>query len=301
MHPSFAHDYYLVHPGRTTVEKTPMVYLKSVTGVLLILCFSRLAHAQDQRAGANASQQGTVASPSKTPATTSDDNWHVDLMFYLWLAGMNGTIGNTSRNVDFRASPTDLLSHFRFGLMGTLQARRGRYVFVNDLMWVRLRATDTTTLQVPGQPQLSAEAKAWQFVVTPAFGYRLLDGEKIKIDALMLGVRYWHVGSSLQFTPSPFGRTFSKTLNWADPLMGARILFPLSHRVLVTIAGDAGGWGAGSQLDYQIVGALGYNLSSKFTLSLAYRYLFVDYRSANDAIYKTAMSGALIGVNYHFK
>lgn len=89
---SFAHDYYLLHPGRTTVEKTPMVYLKSVLGVLLILCFSRLAHAQDQRAGANSSQQGPVASPSKTPATTSDDNWHVDLMFYLWLAGMNMSI-----------------------------------------------------------------------------------------------------------------------------------------------------------------------------------------------------------------
>jgi hypothetical protein len=105
----------------------------------------------------------------------------------------------------------------------------------------------------------------------------------------------------LQFTPLPFGRTFSKTLNWADPLMGARILFPLSPKVLVTIGGDAGGWGAGAQLDYEIVGSLGYNLSSKFTLSAGYRYLYVDYRPTGDSIYKQAMSGALIGVNYHFK
>ena len=277
-----------------------MIYLRSVVSLLLVLCFSGLARAQDQPAAAGNSQQGPLASPSKTSATP-DDHWHADLIFYLWLTGVNGTIANTSQNVDFRASPTDLLSHFRFGLMGTLQARRGRYVFVNDLMWVRLRATDTATLPVPGQPQLSAEAEAWQFVVTPAFGYRLLDGEKIKIDAMILGVRYWHVGSSLQFTPSPLGRTFSTTLNWADPLMGGRILFPLSSKVSVTIAGDAGGWGAGSQLDYQVLGALGYNLSRKFTLSLAYRYLFVDYRSANNALYKTAMSGALIGVNYHLK
>ena len=66
-------------------------------------------------------------------------------------------------------------------------------------------------------------------------------------------------------------------------------------------ASTSGRMGAGSQLGYQIVGALGYNLSSKFTLRLAYRYMFVDYRSASDAIYKTAMSGGLIGVNYHFK
>jgi len=266
-----------------------------------MLFFSSLAHAQDQPVGAARSQRGPVGSPSRTPAADPGDSWHADLIAYLWLAGAHGTIGIASHDVDFRASPTDLLSHFRFGLMGTVQARRGRYVFINDLMWVRLRATNTTTLPTPGQPSLSAEAKAWQFIVTPAFGYRFLDGERIKMDAMMLGVRYWHVGSSLQFTPLPFGRTFSKTLNWADPLMGARILFPLSPKVLVTIGGDAGGWGAGAQLDYEIVGSLGYNLSSKFTLSAGYRYLYVDYRPTGDSIYKQAMSGALIGVNYHFK
>jgi hypothetical protein len=54
-------------------------------------------------------------------------------------------------------------------------------------------------------------------------------------------------------------------------------------------------------MDYEIVGSLGYNLSSKFTLSAGYRYLYVDYRPTGDSIYKQAMSGALIGVNYHFK
>jgi len=52
--------------------------------------------------------------------------------------------------------------------MGTVQARRGRYV------WARLGATNSTTLPIPGQPQSSA----WQFIFTPAFGYRFLDGEK---------------------------------------------------------------------------------------------------------------------------
>jgi len=288
-------------PNNTFLRKHKWNCVTSLVFGLLMLCFSSLAHAQDQPAGAASSQHGPVGSPSRTPAADPGDSWHADLVAYLWLAGAHGTIGIASHDVDFRASPTDLLQHFRFGLMGTVQVRRGRYVFINDLMWVRLRATNTTTLPTPGQPSLSAEAKAWQFIVTPAFGYRFLDGERIKMDAMMLGVRYWHVGSSLQFTPLPFGRTFSKTLNWADPLMGARILFPLSPKVLVTIGGDAGGWGAGAQLDYEIVGSLGYNLSSKFTLSAGYRYLYVDYRPTGDSIYKQAMSGALIGVNYHFK
>ena len=294
-------DALFARPGNTFSRKHKRNHVMSRVLVLLVLCLASLAHAQDQPAGAVGSQHGPAGSPSRTPAADPDDSWHADLIAYLWLAGAHGTIGIASHDVDFRASPTDLLSHFRFGLMGTVQARRGRYVFINDLMWVRLATTNTTTLPIPGQPSLSAEAKAWQFILTPAFGYRFLDGERIKIDAMMLGARYWHVGSSLQFTPSPFGRTFSKTLNWADPLMGVRILFPLSSKVLVTIGGDAGGWGAGAQLDYEIVGSLGYNLSSKFTLSAGYRYLYVDYRPTGDSIYKQAMSGALIGVNYHFK
>ena len=266
-----------------------------------MLCVSGAVYAQDLSAEAASSQHAPVGAPSTTAAAGPDDSWHLDMLAYLWLAGSHGTIGIENHDVDFRASPTDLLSHFRFGLMGTLQARRGRYVFINDLLWVRLRATNTTTLPISGQPQLSAEAKAWQFIVTPAFGYRFLDTKRIKMDAIMLGVRYWHVGSSLQFTPSPFGRTFSKSLNWADPLMGARILFPLSSKVLVTIGGDAGGFGAGAQLDYEMVGSLGYDLSRKFTLTAGYRYLYVDYRPTGGSIYKQIMNGAVIGVTYHFK
>jgi hypothetical protein len=271
----------------------------SFFAVLLMLCFSNLAHAEDQLAAADSPEQGSVGGPSGTPVAAPGNSWHLDLTLYLWLAGAHGTIGIEDRDANYRASAINLLEHFRFGLMGAVQAQRGRFVFINDLMWIRLRATETTTLPISGQPELSAEAKAWDFILTPEAGYRVLDGEKLKIDALMFGVRYWHVGSSLEFTPS-YGRTFSKTLNWADPLMGARILLPLTPKVLVTIVGDAGGWG-GAQLDYQIVGALGYKLNAKATISAGYRYLFVDYHPSNISIYETAMSGALLGFDYHFK
>lgn len=239
----------------------------------------------------NASPGNAVADPG--------DAWHTALAMYLWFPGVHGTLGNGVRNVDFRASPGDLLSNFRFGLMGAVQVQRGRFVLISDLVWVRLRSTNTTTLPFPGLPTLSAEAKAWQFILTPEVGYRFVDREKVKIDALW-GFRYWHIGSSLQFTPSLLGFNFSGSQNWADFLMGARIQFPLSPKLLVTVLGDAGGWGAASQLDYQIVGTIGYKLSAKFTLGAGYRYLYVNYRPGN-FVYATAMSGAMVGINYNIK
>jgi hypothetical protein len=166
-------------------------------------------------------------------------------------------------------------------------------------MWVRLRANKQAALPFPGLPQLTALVKANEFLVNPEFGYRAVDGRKVKLDAL-LGFRFWHLGSSLQFTPSRLGLNFSGSQNWIDPLMGARIQVPFSTKVLVTIWGDAGGWGAGSELDYQIVGAIGFKIKRKVSLDAGYRYLFVNY-SPTSFTFKTAMSGAVAGVTYNFK
>src|SRR3954447_1156617 len=166
-----------VSPSKTFSRKYRRNCLTPLVLVLLMLCVSGAGYAQDLSAEEASSQNGPASGPSRTAAAGPDDSWHADMIAYLWLAGSRGTIGIQNHDVNYRASPTDLLSHFRFGLMGTLQARRGRYVFINDLLWVRLRATNTTTLPVSGQP-LSAEAKAWQFIVTPAFGYRFLDSKR---------------------------------------------------------------------------------------------------------------------------
>ena len=79
--------------------------------------------------------------------------------------------------------------------------------------------------------------------------------------------------------------------------MGARIQFPLSPKVLATIWGDVGGWGAGSQLDYQIVGALSYKFKPKWAMGVAWRYLFMEY-SKNQFTTQLAESGIVLGVTY---
>jgi hypothetical protein len=232
-------------------------------------------------------------------AADSDPAWHINLNFYLWLPGTHGILGANGYDVAYKASAGDLLSNFRFGLMAALAAQRGRFVMIDDMIWVRIEANKQVVLPVPNVPQLTGQAKAGQFILTPEFGYRVFDGEKLKIDAIG-GFRYWHLESSLQFTPPVRNNNFSTSSNWADPLMGGRIQVPLSRRVLATVLGDAGGWGTGAQSDYQILGILGFQVSSKWSLGAGYRYLYVNYRSGS-FIYQTAMSGALIGVNYSLK
>ena len=265
----------------------------------MTLFLSARAHAEEQPGAVKAMEQAPASAGPSSAVPGPDPGWHAGFTIYLWFPGVHGTSGVGGRNVDFRASAGDLLSNFRFGLMGALDAQRGRFVILGDLMWVRLRATRTTTLPFPNLPQLSAEVKADQFILNPEVGYRFLDWEKLKMDALW-GIRYWHLGSSLQFTPSFTGLNFSGSANFVDPVMGTRMELPLSPKVLVTIWADAGGWGAGSELDYQIVGALGFKVSRKFTLGAGYRYLYVNYRPTN-FVFDTAMSGPMVGLTYNFK
>jgi hypothetical protein len=233
--------------------------------------------------------------------TSQDDQWHLSVSPYLWFPGVHGTVGALGRDASFSASPSDLLSHFRFGIMGAVEARRNRLLIPIDLMWIRLE-DDRARPFPPGLLATSANLKATEFIFTPKIGFRLVNGKKITADFLA-GIRYWHFGENLKFSPSPLGLNFSKSQNWVDPLIGGRITAAISRKTAFTLAGDVGGWGTGSQLEYQVVGLLGYKLKPNMTLEAGYRYLYFDYQKGGQAaaFALAATSGVIIGATLNLK
>jgi hypothetical protein len=141
-----------------------------------------------------ADQPATFDVEAATPATpappvgepTSD--WHFAVSPYLWFPGVHGTIGAQGHEASIHASPGDLLSHFRFGLMGLVDTRYKRIVIPVDMMWIRLG--DNRALPLTDEA-VNAQVKGQEFILTPKIGYRLVDSEIVKIDALT-GFRYWH-------------------------------------------------------------------------------------------------------------
>jgi hypothetical protein len=238
----------------------------------------------------------TAATPASPQVGEPTSDWHFMVAPYLWLPWVYGTIGANGHDAHFYATPGDLLSHFRFGLLGVVEPDYKRIVMPLDIIWMRLG--DSKALPITDE-EISANVKASVFVLTPKIGYRLIDSKMIKIDALA-GFRYWHLGQSVKFNPSATGLNFSGSQNWVDPLVGGRILGNLSPKVEIAIGGDVGGWGAGSQLDYQVFGLLGYRIKPAVALQAGYRYLFVNYRNGT-RIFEPAMSGPLFGVTITLK
>jgi hypothetical protein len=77
--------------------------------------------------GGDSSPQGGTTTGGTAPAELgNDDQWHIAVSPYLWFPGVHGTIGAHNHDASYSASPTDLLSNFRFGLMGVIEARHNR-------------------------------------------------------------------------------------------------------------------------------------------------------------------------------
>src|SRR5215831_5875850 len=239
--------------------------------------------------------QSSSSSSSQAPAP--DYNWHVSISPYLWFPGLHGRVGGANHNASVHASAGDLLSHFRFGIMGAAEARWQLLVLNGDLMWIRLG--DDKAVPFPGLGSSSADVRIGEFIWTSKVGARVVDKEKIKADA-NIGVRFWHLGQKLNFNPSLLGINFDGSANWADFLIGGKVQAPLSEKASVVALGDVGGWGTGAKLDYQFAALLEYKLSSRWKLGAGYRYLFVDYRTAQ-FLYNTVSSGVIFGATYRWK
>ena len=143
--------------------------------------------------------------------------------------------------------------------------------------------------------QTSVNIHITQSIFTPKIGYRILDAEHFKIDALA-GIRYWYLSESLAVEPSGVNR--SRSANWVDGLGGARITVPLSEKASIMIAGDAGAGGA--NLDYQVVGLFNMKFTQHLGLGLGWRYLDIDYQGKDQFLYDSIINGPLAGFYYTF-
>jgi len=258
----------------------------------LIFSLAVVANAQGSSDG-TAQVSGSTSAPPN--AAVTDEGWHFAASPYLWFAGVHGTAGVDGHVASVHASFGDLLSNLNIGLMGQVEARKKRVLLSNDLMWMKL--SDDKALPSNDIGVTSIKVKVRQFLLTPKVGYRVVDSEKLKVDA-QVGLRYWHMGQTLEFQPQLFGGV-SRSQNWADVVAGGRIEIPLSPKAVVTILGDAGGGGADT--DYQVAALLGYKIGKKYILQAGWRYLDVNYRGSQTFVYDAATSGALLGLTINFK
>jgi len=235
-----------------------------------------------------------AAKPRKEPGANAISEWHVDWApFYLWFTGVHGNVGAQGHVVPVSVSFSDVISRLNIGVMTALDVRRKRIGVLTDLVFMSL-SSDQQSTPTEGGAYSGFKANAKTFWVDPELYYRVLDKEKYSVDAVA-GARFWHLNNSLDLSAGTLpAATAGQTQSWVDPVLGARFRVNFNKGWYANLKGDAGGFGAGSQLTWQVYTGLGKEIEEKYSFLLGYRYMFVDYKNGG-FLYDIHMSGPLVG------
>jgi hypothetical protein len=277
-------------------------------GSILILSFCVTARAQepppasaqDQTAISQATPKTPEPTPSSGAAVRSADpggaapGWRFQSLSYLWFPGMNGTVGARGYTTSAHVSATDILRNTDIGIMGAFEADHNHWGLPFDYVWAKI----SDNKAFPNLPGYSAKVTVKEGFFTPKATYLVLDGDRLKIRATA-GLRIWHLGENLKITPpSRPSISFGNSQNWVDGIAGANIMVPLSPKIFVMLLGDAGAGGA--DVDYQVAALANYQIKPKWGIGLGYRYVGINYRNSNQAVFDTRQSGITLNLLYKY-
>jgi opacity protein-like surface antigen len=259
-------------------------------------------------------RRGTVAAvvlaglaTSAAPAAESQpDPWQFEFTPYLFGAGLDGTTGVGGVTADVGTSFSDILEHLDSGFMAAFEAGRGRWGFGFDGVYFRLTDQKTGSWHGPaglGGATGELEATVTEQIYQLAALYRVYDAA-VRIDAIG-AARYTRLDTDLDLVVTtgpvlPGGtRSLGASASWWDPVIGIRVIAPLAEHWSVVGYADIGGIGVGSDITYQVIAGVNWQLSPTFTAKAGYRYFYQDYEDGG-FVWDMAAHGLYAGLGIAF-
>jgi hypothetical protein len=209
-------------------------------------------------------------------------------------------------------------------LMGDFEARNGRFSLYSDLVWSKIGVEGgnvRTRSPAPGITGSVGRTLSLDFqmaIIELGATYEVARYGPIAFD-LLGGVRYWYqeaeLGLDVTRTLDIAGlevagsRAFARSgsVNWLDPLIGARVRYAVAPGHELFLRGDIGGFGAGSEFSWQAIAAYSFDFGAyngvTFSGVIGYRALSVDYAQGSGRSryeFDTVQHGPVLGISARF-
>lgn len=238
-------------------------------------------------------------SRASSQALASEKKWNFRTDLYLLFPYISGETGiGNSLTVPIDANPGDVFSKLKIGGMLYLEANTKKWAITSDLVFMNLNEEVT-----PGKLILSGEVTGKQLIWELAGLYRVAPYFEIGAGSRMNNVQAG-IEASRKVIPAgseDVSADISKT--WVDPILITRLTADLKDKWIFQFRGDAGGFGIGSDLTWQLQGYAGYSFSKLFQLSAGYRIISIDYDKGTDKdrfIFNVDESGPEIKLGFNF-
>jgi hypothetical protein len=231
---------------------------------------------------------GIGVPPARAQLAGAGPGWQVLVNPYLWIPGVSAKIQTPlpqRPEVDTNVSFDRILAKLNgVPFEGAAELRYGPFSLLGDFIHLPV-AANIPTRDVFFQGGKAAETTN---TGTMILFYRGLDSPEQYID-VGAGVRPWGFSATMTLNPGLLPRRIiTRDVSWADPLIAARYHRELGNGFGVTGYADIGGFGAGADLDWQLLGTVDYAYSSSVSFHAGYRSIHFDYQP-----------GTRLGVNVH--
>jgi hypothetical protein len=295
--------------------------------VFLALGFTAVAHSADMLVKA------------QPPSKIDYNAWRFDITPYVWTLSPNGTSTIKGHTADVDATFFGDLIHRKipkelFGLMTAFEVRNDRFAILGDFTYLLIGAGKSGSRSISLDPILTSDVSAnfgttLKMIITEIAGAfeiaRLGSPAKsaTAVDIYAGGRLFWQqataslnvdarlglmLPSSRIFTVSGNrAYVYSGDVTWVDPLVGLRVRHQFSPGQEMTLSGDVGGFGVGSDFSWQAIGAYRLTFAQAYGASwsgmLGYRALYTDYsKGSGDTLYRYNMlqHGPIVGISARF-
>jgi len=212
-----------------------------------------------------------------------------------WMSGLSGDFGVRGVVADTDVSFGDLLSDLDMMAAGSIYARYHRWEFSANGLY--LKVSDSAPLRglLFGNARVSLkDAFSEQFL-----GYRLINCNDAVL-SVFAGARYNYESGDFRLQGARLpGRSVSGSVDWVDPVIGTSGRVHLWKPVSFWTKADIGGFGAASDLTWQVQGGLDLQITRSLNSKIGWRYLKNDYESGGFTN-KTELNGPYIETGFSF-
>lgn len=229
---------------------------------------------------------------------------------WVWMVAMDGRLGVGDLTADVDASFGDILSgsDSLFAFSGRAEFGCGPIAGYVDAAYSKLGADD---LSGPGglvNADITTEMAfidfgvMWRVHEAPSCLASPENRRWLSVD-LYGGGRYTWL--DVEITPEA-APARSRSVDWLDPIVGAKVRIPFGDRWHAAINGDIGGFGAGSDFTWSATAVIGYDFHIgrwPSTAYLGYRALGQDYSTGSGPdrfLWDIIQHGPILGLSLSF-
>jgi hypothetical protein len=233
------------------------------------------------------------------PSAAAQDGWNFRVTPYLWAMSTRGHGQLGPVPVDLNATTKEIVKGLDLSFETYMEASKRGFLLLADS---HISKVHIDIAAAP--PFTSGRFTNRQVIVSAAAGRRMMTRFGL-VDAYG-GVRYYNIDLQGLFTGFPF--LFGGRGEWADPILGGRIMMPLKPKIAFALRGDIGGFGAGSKFAWMLQPTLNWQVKPKMSALIGFRVLKVNRESglgptpfnADLFRYKVSHRGPGLGVTLSF-